>query len=70
MATMPASVDRGPQMLAIWWAMDGVALLFVLLRMYARVVVRRAAGLDDFIIVLASVRRPRDCPAHCMSLIN
>lgn len=50
----PPDVDRGPQILAICGSMTGLAVLFVLLRLFVRVRIVRSTGWDDYFMVAAA----------------
>ena len=47
---------EGPWLLAVCWAMTGLATVFFLLRLYTRLVVVKGYGVDDNIYNLAWVR--------------
>jgi hypothetical protein len=47
-----------PKMLAVLWSLTALALVFVLLRLYTRLRVLRAYGLDDYFYNAAFVSRP------------
>ncbi|OTA83407.1 hypothetical protein M434DRAFT_36772 [Hypoxylon sp. CO27-5] len=49
---LPPDVDRGSRLEAIWWAMYGVASLFIFLRVWARFL-KRSLGLDDAVMASA-----------------
>ncbi|KAF3343320.1 hypothetical protein VDGL01_10340 [Verticillium dahliae] len=50
---LPADVNRGPQILGICGAMVGLALVFVVLRVYVRVAIIRKLGWDDHCMIVA-----------------
>jgi hypothetical protein len=47
--------SRAPTVQGVMWTMAIVPLVFVLMRLYVRVAVRRVFGWDDFIIIIALV---------------
>lgn len=47
---------EGTKAVAVMWAMTGVAFIFVPLRLYTRVYVLKAFGLDDHVFNLGWVR--------------
>ena len=49
-----AELRRGPALLVIYWVQFSVALVFVILRFYARFSIR-AIGLDDWAIAMTLV---------------
>ncbi|KAJ5191095.1 uncharacterized protein N7498_010080 [Penicillium cinerascens] len=55
-ANLPPSYldeSRAPTLQGVMWTMAIVPLVFVLMRLYVRVVLRRVFGWDDFIIIVA-----------------
>ncbi|KAG7129156.1 hypothetical protein HYQ45_011577 [Verticillium longisporum] len=50
---LPADVNRGPQILGVCGAMVGLALVFVVLRVYVRVAIIRQLGWDDYCMIVA-----------------
>lgn len=57
-ANLPPSYldeSRAPTVQGVMWTMAIVPLVFVLMRLYVRVVLRRVFGWDDFIIIIAVV---------------
>ncbi|KAG7105419.1 hypothetical protein HYQ44_016731 [Verticillium longisporum] len=50
---LPADVNRGPQILGVCGAMVGLALVFVVLRVYVRVAIIRKLGWDDYCMIVA-----------------
>ena len=49
---------RGPELLAVFWTECAVALIFVSLRIYSRVMIR-GIGYDDWIMFFTMVRNPQ-----------
>jgi hypothetical protein len=47
--------SRAPTIQGVMWTMAIVPLVFVLMRLYVRVALRRVFGWDDFIIIIALV---------------
>jgi len=47
--------DQGPKLVTILWAVACVPVLFVAVRLYTRLILSRAYGWDDTVIVAASV---------------
>ena len=47
--------NRGPALLAIMWSEGAVALIIVVLRLYARLMIKRL-GIDDWIMFFTMVR--------------
>ncbi len=52
---LPPNVNNGPKILAVAWIECGVALLFVLARMYTRHKLVRKVGWDDWAVVFTMV---------------
>ncbi|EEY15739.1 conserved hypothetical protein [Verticillium alfalfae VaMs.102] len=50
---LPADVNRGPEILGVCGAMVGLALVFVVLRVYVRVAIIRQLGWDDYCMIVA-----------------
>jgi hypothetical protein len=50
--------SRAPLLQGVMWTMAIVPLVFVLMRLYVRVVMKRVFGWDDFIIIVATVSFP------------
>ena len=63
-----AGPDRGIYYLAVGWALTGVAIVVVALRLYSRILLTRSAGSDDFAIVISLVRVPRPAGRSLSSL--
>lgn len=47
--------SRAPLLQGVMWTMAIVPLVFVLMRLYVRAVLKRVFGWDDFIIIIATV---------------
>ena len=47
--------DNGPTLVAVVWALEALALIVVGLRLYVRIVLTKAAGRDDWTMLLALV---------------
>jgi hypothetical protein len=62
-------VNRGPALLAILWVTAGLALFFVLSRLYVRLAIIKWHGMDDYLIITSMVRslRPFDFPREWAS---
>jgi hypothetical protein len=62
--------DRGPQIFVVNAFFSAAAVVIVLLRVYTRAMIVKAFGLDDWLIILATVRACRsrapcpDAPAY------
>lgn len=52
---LPPNESRGPSLIANQWITVSIASLLVLLRVYTRAFLRKAAGADDWTIVIAMV---------------
>lgn len=50
--------SRAPLLQGVMWTMAIVPLVFVLMRLYVRVVMKRVFGWDDYIIIVATVSFP------------
>ncbi|KAM0609217.1 hypothetical protein ACHAO3_001457 [Verticillium nonalfalfae] len=50
---LPADLNRGPEILGVCGAMVGLALVFVVLRVYVRVAIIRQLGWDDYCMIVA-----------------
>jgi hypothetical protein len=50
--------SRAPLLQGVMWTMTIVPLVFVLMRLYVRVVMKLVFGWDDFIIIVATVNFP------------
>lgn len=48
-----------PWALGVMWTLTFIALVFVILRVYTRVVIVKASGVDDFVYNFAFVSRVR-----------
>jgi uncharacterized membrane protein YcaP (DUF421 family) len=46
--------DRGPQMIAIYWAEAAIAVVVVALRIWGRIMLRQV-GIDDYVMVFTLV---------------
>lgn len=46
---------KGPWAIAVMWSLTAVTLVFVVLRIYTRVVIVSSYGIDDHVYVLAFV---------------
>lgn len=57
MATDPE--NRGPQIFAVNVFFSVAAVVIVLLRIYTRAVIVKAFGMDDWLIILSTVRAER-----------
>lgn len=71
-ATIGGGVNRGPQLLPIYWTQFAIALIFVALRFRARFSIR-AIGWDDWTMATAMVLMFRtqsclSCDANIVSL--
>ena len=53
---MPPDEDRGPLLKGTTWAITGAAVVVVILRLFARTIMRNSAGFDDVLMVIALVR--------------
>ena len=66
----PASVqsdrNRGPALMAIFWVQCTIALFFISLRCYARILIKKI-GKDDWIMLATAVGAAQDflCVARC-----
>lgn len=56
-ATIDLNANQGPSIVALVWVEATLALMIVLLRIYARIRIK-ALGLDDWTILLSLVSRP------------
>ena len=52
-AELPPDQDRGPLVHITTWTITSIAFMFVVLRLYTRLFVRKTAGLDDLLMGLA-----------------
>jgi hypothetical protein len=50
--------SQGPTVKAVMWLMSGLAAVFVMLRLYVRLHLKRVFGWDDLIAVVAVVGQP------------
>jgi hypothetical protein len=51
--------NKGPTILTVMWAVTTVAVIFVIARVYTRIVVVKNLGVDDFLITLSMVADTR-----------
>lgn len=49
--------DQGPWVIAVGWIMAAISLVCVALRMYVRIVKVKFFGVDDYVYILAAVRK-------------
>ena len=56
--------SQSEQLKRILWVATGLPTLFVLMRCYTRVCLRRVFGLDDYFMVAAVVRRELSIFGH------
>jgi hypothetical protein len=54
-APQGGDVNRGPSLLEILWVTAGLAVLFVLSRLYVRLAIIKWHGWDDYLIVVSIV---------------
>jgi hypothetical protein len=57
-------VNRGGSLLAILWVTIGLAVLFVLSRLYVRIVIIKWHWWDDYLIVASIVHSPNSFAFH------
>ena len=50
------AMDKGPRAIAVMWAMTVLSFILVPLRLYTRIFIIKALGLDDHVFNLAWVR--------------
>lgn len=55
MSSSPPDIDRGPSLEAAIWTQVAIALVFVILRFWARSY-RQAVALDDYLMLTSWVR--------------
>jgi hypothetical protein len=48
--------DKGPTILAVLWTLTGLTTMMVIARVYIRLAVLRNFGVDDYLIVMSTVR--------------
>lgn len=60
--------NRGPELMAAVWTQCGIALVFVSLRCYARILIK-SLGKDDWIMVTAAVCAAQDFEYRVTRLI-
>lgn len=52
---LPSDHNRGPLVEGLAWGINAVAIVIVVLRLYTRLVLRKTAGVDDLLMVIALV---------------
>lgn len=52
--------DYGPTMNTSLWTLVGISLLFMSLRMYAKITKHRGLWWDDWVLIISWVRRGED----------
>jgi len=50
--------DKGPLIIYVTVPMTGVAILFIVARMYSRSLSLRRLLIDDYLVIISGVRRP------------
>lgn len=63
------NLNRGPALVDIFWTECVIALVFVSLRCYARILVRNL-GIDDWIMFTTMVRAAQGFPMHCVAQLT
>lgn len=53
-----AMAGDGPWAVAVMWSLTVMVLIFVILRIYARAILVKAFGTDDYVFILAFVGQP------------
>ena len=53
------SDNKGPAILGVMWALTMITLALVTMRMYIRIHIVKAFGLDDWLIALSMVYKPQ-----------
>ena len=52
---LPPDIDNGPYLKAVWWTELSIATVFIILRLWSRLV-KRTHGLDDALMIGSWVR--------------
>ena len=54
-AQLPPDQDRGPLVDISTWVITAIAIIVVVVRLYTRLFLKKSAGLDDLLMLLALV---------------
>ncbi len=58
--------NRGPELVAVTWALTALATVVVALRMFTRIRILKDMALDDFYVVISLVSVPVQAQSCCL----